>query len=74
VREIDANGERTAVFRDERGELHVVSAVCTHMACVLAWNSVDRTWDCSCHGSRFALDGTVIHGPATIALRRMLLS
>ncbi len=65
------NGERTAAFRDERGQLHAVSAVCTHMGCVLGWNSVDRTWDCSCHGSRFALDGTVIHGPATTALKRI---
>ena len=31
------NGERTAVFRDERGHLHAVSAVCTHMGCVLGW-------------------------------------
>ena len=71
---VTLDGERTAVFRDERGELHVVSAVCTHMGCVLGWNSVDRTWDCSCHGSRFALDGAVIHGPATTGLRPVPLS
>jgi glycine/D-amino acid oxidase-like deaminating enzyme/nitrite reductase/ring-hydroxylating ferredoxin subunit len=71
---VKLNGERTAVFRDERGDLHAVSAVCTHMGCVLAWNSVDRTWDCSCHGSRFALDGAVIHGPATTVLKRMPLA
>jgi glycine/D-amino acid oxidase-like deaminating enzyme/nitrite reductase/ring-hydroxylating ferredoxin subunit len=65
------NGERTAAFRDERGQLHAVSAVCTHMGCVLGWNSVDRTWDCSCHGSRFTLDGSVLHGPATTDLKRM---
>ena len=68
---VKLSGERTAVFRDERGELHAVSAACTHMGCVLGWNSVDRTWDCACHGSRFALDGSVVHGPATTALQRM---
>jgi glycine/D-amino acid oxidase-like deaminating enzyme/nitrite reductase/ring-hydroxylating ferredoxin subunit len=71
---VKLNGERTAVFRDERGVLHAVSAVCTHMGCVLGWNAVDRTWDCSCHGSRFTLDGTVLHGPATTALKRVPLS
>jgi glycine/D-amino acid oxidase-like deaminating enzyme/nitrite reductase/ring-hydroxylating ferredoxin subunit len=64
------DGKRTAVFRDEGGRVHAVSAVCTHLGCVLGWNPIDRTWDCPCHGSRFALDGTVIHGPATTSLER----
>ena len=68
---VKLNGERTAVFRDEDGVLHRSSAVCTHMGCVLGWNSVDRTWDCSCHGSRFTLDGAVIHGPPTTSLERI---
>jgi Rieske Fe-S protein len=34
------------------------------MGCILGWNETDRSWDCPCHGSRFALDGGVIHGPA----------
>jgi glycine/D-amino acid oxidase-like deaminating enzyme/nitrite reductase/ring-hydroxylating ferredoxin subunit len=62
------DGKRTAAFRDEQGRVHAVSAVCTHLGCVLGWNPVDRTWDCPCHGSRFAPDGSVLHGPATKAL------
>ncbi|HUH60843.1 MAG TPA: FAD-dependent oxidoreductase [Candidimonas sp.] len=63
------NGESVAVYRDESGMLHQVSAVCTHMGCVVGWNATDRTWDCPCHGSRFDVDGAVVHGPATKALK-----
>ncbi len=58
------DGDNVAAFRDEDGRVHAVSAVCTHMGCILGWNENDRTWDCPCHGSRFELDGEVIHGPA----------
>jgi Rieske Fe-S protein len=53
-----------AVFRDESSALHVRSAICTHLGCVVAWNSVEKSWDCPCHASRFAVDGEVLHGPA----------
>lgn len=61
-------GKRLAVFRDEQDQIHSVSAICTHMKCVVGWNPVDRTWDCPCHGSRFTIEGKVIHGPATADL------
>lgn len=57
-------GRNVAGYRDESGRLHALSAACTHMGCIVGWNENDRTWDCPCHGSRFALDGEVIHGPA----------
>jgi glycine/D-amino acid oxidase-like deaminating enzyme/nitrite reductase/ring-hydroxylating ferredoxin subunit len=59
------DGDNVAAFRDESGKVHAVSAVCTHMGCLVGWNATDRTWDCPCHGSRFELSGEVIHGPAT---------
>ncbi|MFL5906240.1 MAG: FAD-dependent oxidoreductase [Solirubrobacterales bacterium] len=56
-------GQR-AVYRDDSGELHSLSARCTHLGCIVRFNGAERTWDCPCHGSRFALDGEVIEGPA----------
>jgi glycine/D-amino acid oxidase-like deaminating enzyme/nitrite reductase/ring-hydroxylating ferredoxin subunit len=58
------NGHNVAASRDEGGRVQAVSAVCTHMGCLVGWNETDRSWDCPCHGSRFACDGRVIHGPA----------
>jgi glycine/D-amino acid oxidase-like deaminating enzyme/nitrite reductase/ring-hydroxylating ferredoxin subunit len=53
-----------AVHRDEQGKLHAVSARCTHLGCIVEWNEAEASWDCPCHGSRFAPDGHVIKGPA----------
>ena len=61
---IESKAGKLAVYRDERGATTKLSAVCTHMGCVVEWNNAERTWDCPCHGSRFKTDGAVIAGPA----------
>jgi glycine/D-amino acid oxidase-like deaminating enzyme/nitrite reductase/ring-hydroxylating ferredoxin subunit len=66
---LKAEGSNLAAYRDSAGQLHAVSAVCTHMGCIVGWNETDRSWDCPCHGSRFAFDGAVIHGPAVEPLQ-----
>jgi Rieske Fe-S protein len=64
-------GQKAAAYRDPQGMLHVRSARCTHMGCLVAWNRAERSWDCPCHGSRFAPDGTVLDGPATLGLEAL---
>jgi glycine/D-amino acid oxidase-like deaminating enzyme/nitrite reductase/ring-hydroxylating ferredoxin subunit len=61
---------QAAVYRDDEGRLHELSARCTHLGCIVSWNSAERTWDCPCHGSRFDHEGAVIQGPAVEPLRR----
>jgi glycine/D-amino acid oxidase-like deaminating enzyme/nitrite reductase/ring-hydroxylating ferredoxin subunit len=59
---------KVAIFRDEAGELHRRSAVCTHLGCIVGWNKAASTWDCPCHGSRFDPYGRVVNGPASTDL------
>jgi hypothetical protein len=53
-----------AVYRTEDGTVVERSAVCTHVGCIVHWNSFEKCWDCPCHGSQFQPDGTVLNGPA----------
>ncbi len=65
--------QKLACARDDDGHLHCVSATCTHLGGILAWNPTEKTWDCPCHGSRFDVDGAVLNGPATTPLEHRLL-
>jgi Rieske Fe-S protein len=63
---------KVAVSRGERGALHEYSAICPHLGCVAAWNSLEKSWDCPCHGLRFdKRDGHAINGPARPRLSKM---
>ena len=55
---------KIAAYRDEDGVLHECSAVCPHLGCIVAFDKVEKSWDCPCHGSRFDRFGRVIVGPA----------
>lgn len=65
---VSVNGDKVALYVDESGKALALSARCQHMGCTVDWNEAEKTWDCPCHGSRYALDGEVIHGPATKGL------
>lgn len=70
-RVLELDGRRVAASRDDRGRLHLLSPVCTHLGCLVHWNGAERTWDCPCHGSRYAPDGRVLSGPAIDPLARL---
>ena len=64
------DGEKVAAYRDEDGAVVAVSPVCSHLGCQVNFNTAERSWDCPCHGSRFAPDGSVLQGPAVHRLER----
>jgi glycine/D-amino acid oxidase-like deaminating enzyme/nitrite reductase/ring-hydroxylating ferredoxin subunit len=61
---LELSGKRVAAYRDGNGAVTKRSPVCTHMGCLVAWNTAEGTWDCPCHGSRFDTKGRVLSGPA----------
>ncbi|WP_165243517.1 FAD-dependent oxidoreductase [Paludisphaera soli] len=65
---IRRGASKVAAYRDEKGTLHEMSAVCPHLGCLVAWNDDDKTWDCPCHGSRFDRLGRVVDGPSPVDL------
>lgn len=65
---VKVEGKKLAVYRDDKGAVHAVSAICTHQGCQVAFNPIECSWDCPCHGSRFDLDGKVLDGPAETPL------
>jgi glycine/D-amino acid oxidase-like deaminating enzyme/nitrite reductase/ring-hydroxylating ferredoxin subunit len=63
--------KKIAVYRDDAGALHEMTAVCPHLKCIVHWNRTETTWDCPCHGSRFDALGKVLNGPSVADLARV---
>jgi glycine/D-amino acid oxidase-like deaminating enzyme/nitrite reductase/ring-hydroxylating ferredoxin subunit len=68
---VTIDGDELAAYRSDSGELTLLSPACTHMGCLVTWNPAERSWDCPCHGSRYAIDGTVLEGPTIEPLDRV---
>lgn len=54
-----------------QGKVDVFAINCSHLGCSVALNAAAKSFDCPCHGSRFHLDGTVLHGPAAFPLSHL---
>ena len=67
-------GDSIALYKDEKGGLHAVNPACTHVNCIVGWNTAEQTWDCPCHGSRFSMDGEVLTAPARKDLEKISLT
>ncbi len=62
---VDYNGKKMGIYKDKEGKIFAVEPYCKHLGCELSWNNLEKTWDCPCHGSRYAYTGKLINEPAT---------
>jgi glycine/D-amino acid oxidase-like deaminating enzyme/nitrite reductase/ring-hydroxylating ferredoxin subunit len=73
-RRIEIDGQPVAFYRSQDGQLQALAGKCSHMGCEIKWNGAETSWDCDCHGSRFAPDGRVLEGPALAPLQAAKLA
>jgi cytochrome b6-f complex iron-sulfur subunit len=64
-------GRSVALFRDGEG-VYAISVICTHLGCIV--KSAEGGFECPCHGSRFAGNGSVVKGPAPRPLSWVMVS
>ncbi|KVI10377.1 cytochrome b6-f complex Fe-S subunit [Cynara cardunculus var. scolymus] len=64
-------GDRTltqGLKNDKTLATYGINAVCTHLGCIVPWNTVEKKFVCPCHGSQYNNDGKVLKGPAHLSL------
>jgi menaquinol-cytochrome c reductase iron-sulfur subunit len=61
-REVDSS-QTVYVVKGADGKLQVLSAICPHMGCTVAWHKGQNEFVCPCHGGRFSSDGKNVFGP-----------
>ncbi len=56
-------GASAVVVHKQGGAVVALSAVCTHLGCIVQWQKDKQEFLCPCHAGRYTADGTVISGP-----------
>ncbi len=67
----DFRGETGVVVRKKSGEFIALSAVCTHLGCIVQWQRDKQDFLCPCHGGRYTADGVVVAGPPPHPLAKL---
>lgn len=58
---------------EPRQGIMAIFKVCTHLGCLYEWVPVTTRFECPCHGSKFALTGDYLAGPARRSLDRFVI-
>ncbi|MBN2582189.1 MAG: Rieske 2Fe-2S domain-containing protein [Planctomycetes bacterium] len=66
--------EAKAFVERAGARVRCMSAVCTHLGCLVKWDEAMQRYRCPCHGSDFMPDGTNPTGPASKPLPFFRLS
>ena len=67
----DFRGETAVIVHKMSGELIALSAVCTHLGCIVQWEKNKQDFLCPCHGGRYTEDGVVVSGPPPRPLSKL---
>ncbi|MDT8424120.1 MAG: ubiquinol-cytochrome c reductase iron-sulfur subunit [Desulfuromonadales bacterium] len=70
----DFQGRPAVLIAPAAGEYLALSAVCTHLGCIVKWVADQDEFLCPCHGGRFAPDGRVLGGPPPKALESYVVT
>lgn len=61
-------GRPAVLLQPTAGEFIALSAVCTHLGCIVKWVDDEGEFLCPCHGGKFSASGQVLAGPPPKAL------
>ncbi len=61
---VSVNDKPVIVVNTKAGGMKAFTAICTHLGCVVSWNTRKQSIECPCHDGYFnAVTGAVISGP-----------
>jgi cytochrome b6-f complex iron-sulfur subunit len=71
---VNIDDEPVIVIRKSDKDIIALSAVCTHLNCVVGFRTENKDIFCACHGGRYDLNGIVIEGPPKLPLLKYNVS
>jgi len=74
ARIVKYENHKLGIYKDDSGNVHAINPTCSHLKCEVKWNSAETSWDCPCHGARYAPDGSLLTGPADHDLESVKLT